>query len=272
LRTDAKWLEKTLAPFKCAYDNRERKEETELDMKVNEAPLPSTIGQFKDHPLYALERHLLKFEKIYPPDAPTLGFTKSGEAVYARECVRTLNGRTHWLKEGRTVKVGELPYKVVKARPKWTRTPAGWIRAPDEDLDVFGEWQTKLFEAPPAVDGMVPRNEYGNVELFKPWMLPPGTVHVQETIPKYLIRRTGIDAAPAMIGWDFSGGGCHPVFDGLVVCKENEIPLREAWAKEQELQEKREEEKREKRVLDHWKKLVRGLVIKQKIKLKYMKD
>ena len=103
---------------------------------MNEAPLPSTIGQFKDHPLYALERHLLKFEKIYPPNAPTLGFTKSGEAVYARECVRTLNGRTHWLKEGRTVKVGELPYKVVKARPKWTRTPAGWIRAPDEDLDV----------------------------------------------------------------------------------------------------------------------------------------
>merc|ERR1712037_751974 len=180
----------------------------------NEAPPPSTIGQFKDHPLYALERHLLKFEKIYPPNAPTLGFTKSGEAVYARECVRTLNGRTHWLKEGRTVKV----------------------------------------------------------ELFKPWMLPPGTVHVQETIPKYLIRRTGIDAAPAMIGWDFSGGGCHPVFDGLVVCKENEIQLRDAWAKERLAGERREEEKRQKRVLDHWKKLVRGLVIKQKIKLKYMKD
>ena len=95
-----------------------------------------------------------------------------------------------------------------------------------------------MFEAPPAVDGMVPRNEYGNVELFKPWMLPPGTVHVQETIPKYLIRcwiriqdwishsrfrRTGIDAAPAMIGWDFSGGGCHPVFDGLVVCQVSQL-------------------------------------------------
>ena len=33
-----------------------------------------------------------------------------------------------------------------------------------------------------------------------------------------------------------------------LVFQENEIPLREAWAKEQELQEKREEEKREKRV------------------------
>ena len=34
----------------------------------------------------------------------------------------------------------------------------------------------------------------------------------------------------------------------LFVLQENEAPLREAWAKEQELQERREEEKREKRV------------------------
>ena len=138
LRTDAKWLEKTLTPFQSTSGGeREKKEEDELSRKVNEAPLPSTISGFKDHPLYALKRHLLKFEAIYPANAPTLGFTKSGEAVFARECVRTLNGRTHWLKEGRTVIVGELPYKVVKARPKYTYTPGqGWIRAPDEDLDV----------------------------------------------------------------------------------------------------------------------------------------
>ena len=27
--------------------------------------------------------------------------------------------------------------------------------------------------------GKVPRNEYGNVELFQPCMLPPGTRHIQ---------------------------------------------------------------------------------------------
>ncbi len=27
--------------------------------------------------------------------------------------------------------------------------------------------------------GKVPRNEYGNVELFKPWMLPAGSAHMQ---------------------------------------------------------------------------------------------
>jgi len=48
----------------------------------------------------------------------------------------------------------------------------------DQPLEVFGRWQTEIYVPPPAVDGKVPRNEYGNVELFKPWMLPKGTVHI----------------------------------------------------------------------------------------------
>ena len=46
----------------------------------------------------------------------------------------------------------------------------------------------------------------------------------------------------------------------------------DAWNQEQEYQAKRAEEKREKRVLDNWKKLIRGMVIKQKLQLKYLKD
>ena len=54
-------------------------------------------GAFKDHPLYALTRHLLKFEAIYPSEAPPLGFIRS-EPIYARECVHTLHCRITWLK------------------------------------------------------------------------------------------------------------------------------------------------------------------------------
>ena len=91
-------------------------------------------------------------------------------------------------------------------------------------------------------------------------------------IMKVVIRKCGIDAAPAMVGWDFSGGGAHPVYDGVVVCQENAEALMDAWNQEQEIQAKRAEEKREKRVLDNWKKLVKGLIIKQRIKSKYMKE
>ena len=68
------------------------------------------------------------------------------------------------------------PYKVVTARPKWDRMTGTCIK--DRPLEIFGLWQTDVYEAPPAENGKVPRNEYGNVELFKPWMLPKGTVHL----------------------------------------------------------------------------------------------
>ncbi len=49
----------------------------------------------------------------------------------------------------------------------------------EPSLEVFGEWQTEDYIPPPAVDGIVPRNEHGNVELFKACMLPKGTVHMR---------------------------------------------------------------------------------------------
>jgi hypothetical protein len=33
-------------------------------------------------------------------------------------------------------------------------------------------------------------------------------------------KKLNIDCAPAMIGFDFHNGGCHPVFDGYVICEE----------------------------------------------------
>jgi len=266
LRVEQAWLEKLLINYKETDDC---KEDLELARIATDAPLPTSIAAFKDHPLYALQRHLLKFEAIYPPTAPTLGFIK-GEAVYARECVRSLQGRTSWLKEGKVVRVGEEPYKVVKARPKWDRMSGKWLT--EEPLDVFGEWQVELYIPPPAKNGIVPRNEYGNVELFKPWMLPAGCVQIPINGMHKVIRQLGIDAAPAMVGWDFSGWSCHPVFDGYVVCEENKEKLLDAWNKEQELKVLREKDKREKRVLDNWKKLVKGLMFRQKIQMKYMNE
>ena len=67
--------------------------------KKEEAPLPPSISQFKGHPLYVLQRHLLKFEAIFPADAPTLGFIKR-EPVYARECVKILQVLKHFVKRG----------------------------------------------------------------------------------------------------------------------------------------------------------------------------
>lgn len=120
LRIEPEWLDETLAKFKGKRTARDIEEDRCLNQALMEQPLPTTISEFKNHPLYALKRHLLKFEGIYPADAPTLGFIKE-EPVYARECVQTLHSREIWLKQARTVKMFETAYKVVNARPKYDR-------------------------------------------------------------------------------------------------------------------------------------------------------
>ena len=147
IRVDSEWWQETLAPYQPK--NKERDHEESLQLKVQQVnkPLPTSIGEFKDHPLYALERHLLKFQAIFPPSSVPVGFIR-GEAVYARECVHTLHSKQTWLKEARAVRVNEIPYKMVKSRPSRRRPKEG---KPDEpDLPVFGLWQTEEYMPPPA--------------------------------------------------------------------------------------------------------------------------
>lgn len=96
LRADPAWLDVTLRPFRGSEAEGEEKE---MAKKKEEAPLPTSISQFKGHPLYVLQRHLLKFEAIFPADAPTLGFIKR-EPVYARECVKILQVLKYFVKRG----------------------------------------------------------------------------------------------------------------------------------------------------------------------------
>lgn len=57
----------------------------------------------------------------------------------------------------------------------------------------------------------VPRNEYGNVYLFKPCMLPVGCVHLRLPNLHRVARKLNIEAAPAVTGFDFHGGYSHAV-------------------------------------------------------------
>ncbi|TRZ21899.1 hypothetical protein HGM15179_005188 [Zosterops borbonicus] len=269
-RVDPEWWEETLQPYESPYVERDKKEENEFQMKLQDQPLPTAIGEYKNHPLYALKRHLLKYQAIYPESAAILGYCR-GEAVYSRDCIHTLHSRDTWLKQARVVRVGEVPYKMVKgfsnrARKARLAEPANRDR---EDLALFGRWQTEEYQPPIAVDGKVPRNEYGNVYLFLPSMLPVGCVQLKLPNLNRVARKLNIDCAQAITGFDFHGGYSHPVTDGYVVCEEYKEVLVAAWENEQAEIEKKEKEKREKRALGNWKLLTKGLLIRERLKQRY---
>ncbi|XP_078339713.1 DNA repair protein complementing XP-C cells-like isoform X2 [Crassostrea virginica] len=262
LRVDPEWWRETLEVFRCEGDSTE---DEEIKANLMKRPMPSSVSAYKNHPLYALRRHLLKYEAIYPNTAAPLGYIR-GEPVYARECVHELHSRENWLKEGRAVRIGEEAYKMVKSRAKWNKPK---LDPEALDLELFGLWQTEVYIPPPAVDGKVPRNAYGNVELFKESMLPAGTVYLKVPGLNKVAKKLNMDCVPAMVGWDSHCGFSHPVLEGFVVCEEHKDILLAAWDEEQEIQKQKEAEKREKRAFGNWKLLIKGLLIKERIKKRF---
>uniref|UniRef100_A0A182T0P1 Rad4 beta-hairpin domain-containing protein n=1 Tax=Anopheles maculatus TaxID=74869 RepID=A0A182T0P1_9DIPT len=205
-----------------------------------------------------LRRHLQKFQAIYPPDAPPLGFVQ-GEPLFARECVHTLHSREVWLRHAKVIKHFEQPYKIVRTKLK--RQPA--------DLELFGYWQTEEYIPPEPINGIVPRNAYGNIEIFKECMLPKGTVHLKHYGLSYICRKLGIDYAVAVVGFGVHAGGNHPVFDGIVICAEQRDRLLQAWQLHQDEAVQKKIEKKQTAVLKNWVKLVKGLLVRRKLKHKY---
>uniref|UniRef100_A0ABI7XC48 XPC complex subunit, DNA damage recognition and repair factor n=1 Tax=Felis catus TaxID=9685 RepID=A0ABI7XC48_FELCA len=269
-RVDAKWWAETLRPYQSPLVEREKKEDSEFQEKHLGQPLPTVIGTYKNHPLYALKRHLLKYEAIYPETAAILGYCR-GEAVYSRDCVHTLHSRDTWLKQARVVRLGEVPYKMVKGysnRARKARLAEPQLQD-QNDLGLFGRWQTEEYQPPVAVDGKVPRNEFGNVYLFLPSMMPVGCVQLNLPNLHRIARKLDIDCVQAITGFDFHKGYSHPITDGYIVCEEYKDVLLAAWENEQALIEKKEKEKREKRALGNWKLLVKGLLIRERLKIRY---
>jgi xeroderma pigmentosum group C-complementing protein len=142
-------------------DHRSSLEDMEMDTKTYMESLPTNQQAYKTHHLYVLERWLNKYETLHPK-GPVLGFC-AGLPVYPRTCVQTLHTPDRWLREGRKVKQGETPVKIVKSRA----TPKEGTTEVELDLDegstprsmtaLFGRWQTEAWQPARAVGGIVPR-------------------------------------------------------------------------------------------------------------------
>ncbi|KPM35553.1 hypothetical protein AK830_g11009 [Neonectria ditissima] len=236
-------------------------------------PMPRNVQDFKDHPTYALERHLRRHEVLVPGATPsgTVGAGSRGplERIYRRKDVRISRSADKWYRLGREVKPNEIPVKWLpkKARPK--------SRFGDEEEDddkqgdagtpVYTEDQTELYVPPRVRNGRVPKNKFGNIDVYVPSMVPPGGVHI---IHEYAARAAfivGVDYAPALTGFQFKGRHGTAVLHGIVVAKEYEEAIRAILAGLGDLEQQFEDERRKHRALRAWRKFLMGLRIREQI-------
>lgn len=224
------WWRKTMDAYEKPFmTDRDATEVSELTSKAAGEPMPRNIQDFKDHPFYALERHLRRNEVIFPKRViGHVAVGKSGsqnegqETVYRRSDVHIVRSADKWYRLGRDIKLGEQPLKRVPAH----RNKTAGISADDEDelygaeTPLYAEYQTELYNPPPVVKGKVPRNAYGNLDIYTSNMVPPGGVHVKHPDAALAAKLLAIDYVPAVTGFDFRGRHGTAVVHGVVIASE----------------------------------------------------
>lgn len=241
-------------------------EDMELDTKALTEPLPSNQQAYRNHPLYAIERWLKKYEILYPR-GPIVGFC-SGHPVYPRTCVQTLHKKERWLREGQEVKADEVPVKILKGSLKQSKvqTDGDDEHTEGDQVALYGKWQTEKLCLPHAVDGIVPKNERGQVDVWSEKCLPPGTVHLRLPRVAFVAKRLEIDFAPAMVGFEFRNGRSFPLFEGIVVCTEFKDAILEAYQEEEQRREAEERRRDEAQALSRWYQLLSSIVTRRRLK------
>ncbi|KAL6630320.1 Rad4-domain-containing protein [Neocallimastix sp. 'constans'] len=279
LKNDAKWWEVNVIKRYFTTNVIDDSDEEVPDETEEKEPLPTSISGFLNHPLYVLERHIKKYEVLYSKE-PVLGYIRN-EAIYPRSNVRPVNTKEYWIRQGLSIKEGAKAAKYIKSRvytikkkrmiefSKQNAVLDKDFNLGDEMVPLYGDWQTELYKSPPVKDGIVPKSQFGNIDMFKPSMLPEGGTHLQIQGLGPLARKLNIDFANAVIGFDFRLGHCVPIIDGIVVATENVDKLLSKF-EEFELEKfKKYMEKREKRILSNWRRLVKGLLTRERLNEKY---
>lgn len=200
-----------------------------------------------------------------------------GEPFYLRSDVEELHSVVKWPRQGRVVKESEIskPWKIVRKRIQPKRLINDELLPPTEEqeekTELYGYWQTEPWKQAIAKDGIVPRNEYGNVEI-PPLVkaLPQNTTYL--TLPNLgpICRTLKIDFAPALVGFEMVKGGRQvPRLNGIVICSEFEDQVREAFLAREKARQEALERERDECARNGWKTLLSTVHANIKLHLRY---
>ncbi|KAF4636606.1 hypothetical protein G7Y89_g1479 [Cudoniella acicularis] len=271
---------------KCPRDEIDDHEEaTTLKPKIREKKEveegKESLQYYKTHPDLVLERHLKREEALIPTAKHVKIFTVKGkgetnteEKVFLRKDVVQCKSMETWHKEGRAPIPGEEPLKRVPYRAATTnrrRELAEAEQAAGEKVlqGLFSRDQTDWIIPPPIENGIIPKNSFGNIDLYVDSMLPEGAVHIPMRGTVKICKRLGIDYAEAVTGFEFGHRMAVPIITGIVTAEEHYDSIMDEWHKDEAERVRKEDEKKRKAVINMWRKMLMGLRIVKRVREEY---
>ncbi|QSL67163.1 hypothetical protein MERGE_001552 [Pneumocystis wakefieldiae] len=262
---------------------------SDIDLKENNDLQPKnppkkiediTINDYKTHPTYILERHLKRQEVVRPGVSPVYVFTLGKgdklkeERVFNRSDILLCKSVECYHREGKQIKSGELPLKIVKPRSvTLSRKRENELIAFETNKSaiqpLYAEFQTELYIPPPVVNGIIPKNGYGNIDVFVDSMIPEGATHLPYHGIGRIAKKLGFDYSDAVTGFEFKNQRAIPIITGILIATENASTCFEAWIFDEQKKIEKEIKKREKEILYRWKKFFLGLRIRNRVESLY---
>ncbi|KAI9374042.1 Rad4 transglutaminase-like domain-containing protein [Aspergillus egyptiacus] len=255
-----------------------------------------TLQSLRTSTEFVLERFLRREEAIRPGAQPVRTFTPGGknkkaknkgtetptepskaENVYRRADIVKCQSAESWHKEGRQPRTTEIPLKRVPIRAvtllRKREVDEQARRTGQKPLQgLYSFEQTEEIIPPPIVDGVIPKNDYGNIDCFVPRMVPEGAVHIPWSGTARICKKLGIDYAEAVTGFEFGSQMAVPVIEGVVVAVENKDLVMDAWRADNEEKQRKEKRKAEAKILQTWRKFLFGMRIAQRFREEYADD
>ncbi|KAK1093193.1 hypothetical protein LTR48_002799 [Friedmanniomyces endolithicus] len=255
---DYDWFRTVMAGYARPHRKRTAADDLEeqTDLKPHEPEKQEkevdkeSLLWYKQSADFVLEQHLRREEALLP------------------------GSESSWHKEGRALREGQHPLKLVPMRAVTLirkREMEDALRETGEKLKqgLYSREQTDWIIPPPIRDGVIPKNAFGNMDVYVPTMVPGGAVHVPLKGTAKLCRKLEIDYAEACTGFEFGKQRAVPVLTGVVVAEEHEILLRDAWREEQKEIKRKEDVKRTGVALQWWRKMVLGLRVLERMRVDY---
>ncbi|CAK7262609.1 hypothetical protein SEPCBS119000_000046 [Sporothrix epigloea] len=292
----SKWLLRALCYYQVSGETDvDQIEDIELNATESREPMPRNVAEFQNHPIYALSRHLRRHEVLIS-NATAVGTVSAGvkaplERIYRRRDVRMAYSADRWYRLGRVVLPNEIPAKwlpkpLSRKKEPFDDDESGTRTVEEDEDDLFGDGsgtigrshpspmgiplftpeQTEVYRAPPIRNGRVPKNKFGNIDLYVPSMVPEGGEHIIDDMAVRAAFLLGVDYAPALSGFDFKGKKGTAVMRGVVVAKEHADSVRAVLGGLKDLAAEAEADLRTRAALRVWTVFLRGLRIRQRIR------
>ena len=272
------------------YDDEALEEKEFEESRENEA-LPTSKASFKNHPLYLIPSVLKSQEVLALGARSRICGVFKGELVYKRSDCSTAFAEKKWLYQGRRVRKEELkkPAKVVKARKKPVKkgfealdsySAKGLDQAEslqkyeEDEYDgkslLYGIWQTDPWSPTPVgIGDPIPVNEHKNIELA---LINPGLIHLELSRIALVAKRLGIPYAPCLLGFEGHGGNRTPTIRGIVVHETNRELLLEAHTEWESQTVEIAYKERQQAIHKRWRKLMFGMMTKERLEREYAND